>query len=253
MIYKNFTYFKIISFLVLFSMISCYGYKKTLYFQGDQQTLDPPKLSATYILRTGDMLQIQITNPDVESHEVLTNTSTMEATSDQAYFTSYYINDSGCVELPFIGKLKVVGHTIMEVDSMITTEAKDYFSYATVDVKFASFKFLAMGNFAKPGQYFVANESCTIYEAIAMANDGGLYSDNETAQLIRTLEDGSKKVYHLNLTDYSTFSSEVYYIQPNDIIYIKAQKAKIDKLNFAYVSLGMSALLLLTTLVLRLK
>jgi polysaccharide export outer membrane protein len=232
-------------------MNSCIGYKKTLYFQGEQQSLDPPDLQDTYILKKGDVVQIKISNPDTESKEVLSRDGVLQGNPGSAYFTDYYINDSGYVELPFIGKMKLEGYTLMQVDSFITQKAKEYYSYVTVDVKFASFKFLALGEFIKPGQYFVSNETCTIYEALGIAGDAAPFANKKNVQLIRTLSNGGKKIYHLDLTDYSTFNSDTYFIQPNDIIYIQPQKSKTDKQNVAYISLGVSLFTVLTIIITR--
>jgi len=232
---------------------SCIGYKKTLYFQGDQQTLQPPNFFETYRLHLHDIVQIKIKNPEAENPAALSPDQTSVQTNIQdAYFRDYYINDSGFVELPFIGKLKLVGYTMMQVDSLISEKAIEYYNHVTVDVKLASFKFMALGEFNKPGQCMVSNETCTIYEAIALAGDATDYSNNEKLQLIRTLHDGTKKIYRINLTDYSSFTSDNYFIQPNDILYLQPQKAKVDKQNITYISLALSAasfiLLILTRL-----
>ena len=231
---------KALSFLLLSMMCSCIGYKKTLYFQGEQQTIAPPNLQETYVLKKRDVVQINISNPDTESKEVLSQVGSTQVSPENAYFTDYYVNDSGYIELPFIGKIYVEGYTLIQTDSIITQRATEYYSYASVDVKFGSFKFIALGEFENPGQYFVSNETCTIYEAIALAGDAGDYSNNGKMQLIRTLDDGSKKIYRINLTDYSSFNSDNYYIQPNDILYLQPQKAKVDKQNIANVSIALS-------------
>ncbi|WP_423169364.1 polysaccharide biosynthesis/export family protein, partial [Stenotrophomonas maltophilia] len=108
-------------------------------------------------------------------------------------------------------------------------------------IKLASFKFSALGEFQTPGQYFVPNETCTIYEAISIAGDAAEYADKEKVQLIRTLKNGTKKIYRINLTDYSSFTSDNFYLQPNDILYIQPQHAKVDKQNIIYVSIVLSA------------
>lgn len=236
---------KLIVFFVLLFFASCIGYKKTLYFQGVEQVLPPPNLQETYILKKRDVVQIKISNPDTESQEVLSQDTKSQISPENAYFTDYYINDSGYVELPFVGKLQLVGYTLMEADSLITKKATEYFSYPSVDVKFASFKFTALGEFEKPGQYFVSNEVCTIYEAIAIAGDAGDYSNNQKMQLIRTLDDGSKKIYRIDLTDYSSFNSDNYFIRPNDILYLQPQKAKVDKQNITNVSIALSVITLM--------
>lgn len=232
---------------------SCIGYKKTLYFQGQEQELAPPSISETYILKKRDILQIRISSPETENAKIANDESVQYSTSTNPYFSNYYINDSGFVDLTLIGKIKVDGFTIMQVDSLITIKAQEYLNQASVDVKFASFKFLALGEFSAPGQYYANNETCTIYEALAIAGDAGMFANKERVQLIRTLSDGSKKIYHLNLTDYSGFTTENYFIQPNDIIYIEPQRAKIDKQNIAVLSVGLSLVSIVLVLLTRIK
>jgi polysaccharide export outer membrane protein len=239
--YSNRKY-KIIVFLLLVLMNSCINYKKTLYFQGGQEVLAPPPIAQTYKLRKHDILQINISNPDAESPAVLAaDASSNQSSVADAYFKDYYINDSGSVELPIIGKLNLVGYTIYQADSLITLKAIEYYSNVVVDVKLSSFKFVTLGEFKKAGTCFVSNETCTIYEAIAIAGDATDFANNEKLKLIRTLDDGSKKIYHINLTDYSSFNSANYYLQPNDILYLQPQKAKVDKQNAIYITIGVSA------------
>lgn len=238
--YKNIKY-KGIVFLLFILMNSCVSYKKTLYFQGDNVELPPPNLVETYTLKKRDIVQIQITNPEAENPQVLSSDNTSTSSGiEEAYFTDYYINDSGFVDLPIIGKVKLENYTLMQTDSLLSIKVKDYFPYGTVDVKLASFKFFAMGEFRLPGQYFVSNEICTIYEALAIAGDAGDFANKQNVQLIRTRKDGSKKIYRIDLTDYSSFTSDNYYMQPNDILYLQPQKAKTDKQNLQNITLGLA-------------
>ncbi|MBC7451485.1 MAG: polysaccharide biosynthesis/export family protein [Cytophagales bacterium] len=245
--------FTLIPWFILLTVIgfsSCLGYKKSLYFQGEQLTMPPVNISETYKLRKRDIIQVKIFTPDPNSAELLNLSSTQVSTNTQseAYFNDKFVNDSGYVELPLTGKIYVEGYTIAQIDSLITVKAKDYFNIYTVDVKLASFRFTALGEFNDPGLYYVPNEYFSIYDAIGMANDATEYANKEKIQLIRTLPDGTKKIFHLNLTDYSGFTQENYYIQPYDIIYFQPQKAKVDKQNVVYLTLvlaGLSTVLLI--------
>ena len=250
--YSNHKY-KIIAFLLFVLLNSCISYKKTLYFQGDALQLEPPNLSETYVLKKRDMLQIRITSPETERVQNSTTESSQGSSGSNPYFSNYYIDDSGYVELMLIGKVKVDGYTIMQVDSLITQKVQEYMNQASVDVKFASFKFLALGEFIAPGQYYANNETCTIYEAFAIAGDVSMFSNKRNVQLIRTMSNGSKKIFHLNLTDYSTFTSENYFIQPNDILYVQPQRAKIDKQNVAMLSIGLSLISIALVVLSRIK
>lgn len=248
MAYKKKSHTAILIFCIFLILGSCTSYKKTLYFQGDNIDLPAPNLVATYLLKKHDIVQIQIINPEAENPQVLSSGDDASSSAgESAYFTDYYINDSGYVDLPIIGKVKLENYTLMQADSLLSVKVIEYFAYGTVDIKMASFNFLAMGEFKTPGKYNVPNESCTIYEALAIAGDAGEYPNKTKTQLIRTLKDGSKKIYRIDLTDYSAFTSDTYYIQPNDIIYIQPQKSKTDKQNLQNLTLGLA--LISTTLI----
>jgi len=248
MAYKKSLNTAAIIFCIFLAMSSCVSYKKTLYFQGDESELPAPNLFETYTLKKRDIVQIQITNPEAENPQVLSpNTTSSSADADNAYFTDYYINDLGFVDLPIIGKVYLENYTLMQADSILSAKVVEYFPYGTVDIKFASFRFFAMGEFKTPGQYYVSNEICTIYEAIAISGDAGDFANKEKVQLIRTLKNGSKKIYRIDLTDYSSFTSDNYYMQPDDILYLQPQKAKTDKQNLQNLTLGLA--IITTTIV----
>lgn len=235
-----------IGLILLLSILftaSCTSYKKTLYFQGNTTEIKAIDIANTYKLQPGDLLNIKLFTPDAKSSEFLdANKNSAQVTPIALYFSSYSINDSGYVDLPLTGKLFVQDYTVYQVDSMISIKAKDYFTYATVEVKLASFKFLALGEFKSPNYHFVYNDKCTIFEAIAIAGDATDFANKTKLQLIRTLPDHSKKVYHIDITNYDSFTSETFYIQPNDILYMQPQKSKVDSKNIQYATLGFAAI-----------
>lgn len=222
---------------------ACTSYKKTLYFQGTVTELKAVDINNTYKLQPSDLLNIKIFTPDAKSSEFLDVDKSMNQISPASlYFNSYSVNDSGFVDLPLTGKLYVQNYTLYQVDSLISIKAKEYFTYATVEVKLASFKFLALGEFKQSDYHFVYNDKCTIFEAIAIAGDATEFANKTKLQLIRTLPDHSKKVYHIDITNYDAFTSETFYIQPNDILYMQPQKSKVDSKNIQYVTLGFAAI-----------
>ena len=63
-------------------------------------------------------------------------------------------------------------------------------------------------------------ERVNIFEAIANVGEIPLTGDKKDVLIIRQYPQG-QKIHHLDLTDIKVMNSPYYYIQPNDIIYVK--------------------------------
>jgi polysaccharide export outer membrane protein len=64
-----------------------------------------------------------------------------------------------------------------------------------------------------------------LFEAIAMAGDMTDYSLRDQVTLIRKTKDGSS-VHEVDMSKRSFLSSDYFYLQPDDIIYVKPIKMK---------------------------
>jgi polysaccharide export outer membrane protein len=82
-----------------------------------------------------------------------------------------------------------------------------------------------MGEFKNPGKYLVYQDKINIFEAIAMAGDLTDFAKRDKVLLVRQSEKGLK-TYRLNLNDYSILESELYYLMPNDLVYVEPLKGK---------------------------
>ena len=63
------------------------------------------------------------------------------------------------------------------------------------------------------------------YDAISLAGDMGTFAARNKVVLIRHVKEGSK-VYYLNLNSDKILNSDLYYLMPNDIIYVPPLKSK---------------------------
>lgn len=227
-------------FLIITLMGSCLSYKKSLYFNdNDVTSIAPISLSESYKLRIRDIIQVKISSPDIDDKVISTSNNTSGTMSGQTtnyYFIDYLISDSGNVDLPIVGIVKVNGLTIRQIDSLITSMAHEYSSLYYVEVRLASFEISCLGEFKRGGKVLVANEYCNIFEAISLGGDLTDYANKKKMKIIRTNEDWSKTVIPVDLTKYDAFTYENYYIQPHDILYVESQKAKVDKQNLTIVS-----------------
>jgi polysaccharide export outer membrane protein len=245
---------KIVLYCTILSIASCVNYKKTLYFQGTQDQVKAPDPKMKYGLRSGDVILVKLFAPDPVSSEMFdigTKGNSMVSPAS-LYMNGYSVNDTGYVDLPLAGLTYVKGYTLDQVDSVLSVKVKEYFSYFTLEVKLGSFKITTLGEVNMPGVHYIFNNKCTIFEAIAWAGDATDIANKHKVKVVRKMPDSTDRVYHLNLTDFSVYESEAYYMQPNDMIYIQPQRAKTISKNIQYVSLAfasISMLILLTNYV----
>jgi polysaccharide export outer membrane protein len=118
---------------------------------------------------------------------------------------------------------------------------------ASVQVKILSFKVTVLGELRNPGVFYNYNSNMTILEAIGMA--GGVTDNAQISQLliVRHTPTGSKS-FRLDLSTKKSLYSEAYYLQPNDVIYVNADRLKSIRLNsatYAFVVGSITSLLIM--------
>ena len=59
------------------------------------------------------------------------------------------------------------------------------------------------------------------------------YSDRDDVQLLREDADGRREVVHLDLTQTDIALSPYYYLQQNDILYVKPLKSRVSSSTFS--------------------
>lgn len=180
-----------------------------------------------YQLQMNDILDVKISslNPEVNA---LFNASTMgtmqvaQATAqtggDLFYITGYSIDQDGNIDIPFVGKVDVLGLTLNEAHSAVDVKVAELFTNYHLQVKLGGVRFSALGEFNRPGKHVVMQNQVTIFEAIALGGDLSLVANREEVRLIRQHPNGTK-IHSINLLDESVVGSPFYFIQPNDVLY----------------------------------
>jgi polysaccharide export outer membrane protein len=117
----------------------------------------------------------------------------------------------------------------------------DYVKDATVKVKLLSYKVTVGGEVKNPGIYYNYNKSINIFEALNLANGFTDYANVRKVLIVRTLQDGTKSI-RVDLAQKGMMESEAYYLLPNDIIYVEADKFKSFNLNVTAWTMFLSAI-----------
>lgn len=215
----------------------CTSYKKSLYLQ-NENVLNESLEGQLYDFRImpKDELTITVSTTDPEASapfyrkfgqnkESMSNFSTgMEG----GKLLVYLVDNNGYIDFPVLGMMKVLGLTNRECEALLRQKLQPYLKEVpNVTVRTSNYKFSVLGEVGKPGTYTTDAEKVTIFEALAQAGDMTLFSIRDDVQLLREDSTGVRRVYHLNLNEADVAQSPYFYLQQNDVVYVKPTRAKV--------------------------
>ncbi|MDD6280690.1 MAG: polysaccharide biosynthesis/export family protein [Muribaculaceae bacterium] len=172
---------------------------------------------------------------------------------------TYFVDAEGNIDIPALGKVHVAGLTVEQIQTKIKDLISKWVDNPSVEVRLMSFRVNMLGEFTKPGTVVTDRKTYTILQAIADAGDLTPYGRRDKVLLIR--EDGGKqKRVILDLTKSDLLTSEYYYLQPNDVIYVMPNNvregiAKYDQsksYNLSMISTIVSATSVIASLIIAL-
>lgn len=209
--------------------VSCTSQKKLNYFQSQKgEDFSTINITQDYEVKLvpHDIIQFNIFIENPEAFPSLKDSyDKMGFDNRSAYEKGFVLDHSGNVDFPLIGKVHLEGLTIIQAKDTMVKRFKYFIDNPIVTLKKLSFKITVMGEVVKPGLYYVPNEQITLTEALAMAGDLTNYGRRTDIQVFRKSSDGYK-VNTVDLTKRDFFNTEMYYLHPEDIVYVKAFKRK---------------------------
>lgn len=250
---------KIKSFLLLLILITtisgCKSPKKIIYFSQDEIELDKVDNDYKLVFQKDDLVQITVTSRDVKSAipfnlPIIGVDGSTEAAIGQPKFQNYLVDSTGNIIFPIIGKIKIEGLTREEVISkLFNMLSPSYIKDPIINIRLVNFRVTVLGDVKAPGTFIIPNERITILEAIGLAGDLNI-SGERVIQVIRE-EGNEKKIYEVDLLSKKSYTSPVYYLKQNDIIYVKpnfykSQTAAFNPNTGLFISLGSVIIALLT-------
>lgn len=241
---------------------SCVDYKKLTYFKDIADTtsstiIDLPGYQSP-VIKVDDLIFISIQTIDPSSSQILNSgnigsSNISSSTSNGLNYSSgsgYLVDENGEVDLPIIGKIKLIGLSTAQARALIKSKSALFFNDPIVNVRFSNFRITVLGEVNKPSAYVVPNEKITVMDAIGMAGDLTVYGRRENVLLIRE-DNGRKQMVRLNLNSKTIFASPYFYLRPGDIIYIEPNKSRVvssDAFQVKYITIATSALSLIVLL-----
>lgn len=216
---------------------SCITPKKVNYFQESKRKKDSVNLAFVqkesitanyehYKIKHNDYLYIRVTSVDKDINDLF-HFHEMQAsvpTYSTQYRDIYLVNDSGMINFPYVGAIEVKGLTINQVKDSLNKSLSAQFSEFDLEARLAYFAVTILGEVTKPGQYTVERERTNILEVIGQAGDLTNYANRKQVLLLRKSASGTD-VYEIDLTNRRIVESDLYYLRPDDVIFVKSEGA----------------------------
>lgn len=234
--------FVVISIFLALLCFSCVTPRKTHYLQDpDKGIASYPQVytPADYQVQVSDELDIDVYTLDEASQKIFNSSTTSNFNNYKGLYT-YTVYDDGTIDFPYIGTISVVGKTTREIKNDIQQRLREYVHDCSVEVKLANSYFNIITE-SKASRIQITKEKLTIFEALALAKDLGLYSDRKHVQIIRQDLDGNTTINKFDLRSKDILGSEYYYIQPNDIIYVKAFQGQFFRMRSFLTAIGITS------------
>lgn len=242
--------------LLVGMLSSCVTARKVNYMQTPDRQI--PSYADTlsfedYELRIGDRMYVYVYSLDENitkmynaggSGSMIRQQMNQGGMSGSYDLYTYLVDENGNIEFPTIGKVYVRGLTTREVKHKLEEELSKLlqeipgYSTVSVEVNIVNRTFSIIG--AQSGRYVINKEKMTIFEALAMAGDLGEFNSRQEIKLVREKE-GKTTIKTFDVRSKDIVNSEYYYIEPNDIIYIRQIPGYSFGINSASTTLGICA------------
>jgi len=139
----------------------------------------------------------------------------------------YLVDREGNIEFPGLGILRVEGSTLHELSDEIQSSLrrKSMLGNAVVAVSLLNFKILLMGEINSIGILSVPEGKITLLEAILQS--GGVTNNASIKDVEVTREDeNGLRMTKVDLRTVSMYNSPVFYLQQNDVVYVRPRVAQ---------------------------
>ncbi|MEJ0030728.1 MAG: polysaccharide biosynthesis/export family protein [Bacteroidota bacterium] len=198
--------------------------KKKVVYDSVQRRYNAP--NTYYRVQTNDLISVRyqsLTAKDVDffAQETQANGATLNiGAGGNALLLGELVDKDGSIPVPVIGKVKVAGMTVFEIQDMIQELANKYLDSPIVKVRLLNYRFTVLGEVLKEGTVYVGNNRVNMFEAMGLAGGLGDLADRGKIKLVRTDSAGVTTVQYINLLDENFIMSPYYYVHQNDLLIV---------------------------------
>ena len=138
---------------------------------------------------------------------------------------SYIVDADGNIDFPVLGTIPVEGMTLKEVQMNITNRIinSGYIREPVVSVDLQNFT-VTLVKYGTTSRISVTDRSVNLLQIVAPTQGEKI----KEVEVIRT-ENGVRKAYTVDFQTIAMFDSPVFYLQQNDVVYVKPARWQISQ------------------------
>lgn len=181
-----------------------------------------------YKIQTNDILSVRFESLTPKEYDFLTQAIDPAAANPfvgGALLLGDLVDEQGEIPFPVVGKVKVAGFTVFQIQELLQKLAVNYLESPIVKVRLLNYRITLLGEVNREGLVVLNNNRVSMLEAIGLG--GGLtdLSDKTNLKLLR--QNGNKvDIVYLNMLDENFVKSPYYYVHQNDILIAPALKQR---------------------------
>ena len=241
-----------------FALSGCYRYKNQILFQGLKDTTYTASMQQPKpIIQRGDQLSIMVYGLDDKTTAYFNapmgggqgaQMMMQQGGQGGGGMMGYIVNEEGTIEFPKLGTINILGYTHEQLRDTLQNRLTPWIKDPIVNVRMLNFRVTFMTT-SHAQTVVIMNQKTNILQFLGMV--GGIqWTDRKDNILIIRQIDSVRQVIHVDFTNKEIFNSPVYFLQPNDIVYVEPNKLKFVESNVAVISLVTSITSTLSILVL---
>jgi len=221
--------------LLLLTLIatSCTSKKDIIYFQNIDDFTSTATDRAKYALHIvpNDNLLIRVSALNATAavpFNVIGSTlgTTTTNTGNSMEWSGYLVDEKGEINFPVIGKITLGGLTKDAAERLLEDKISQYISNPTVNIRIMNYSISVLGEVNRPGTYVITDEKITLPQLLSLAGDLTILGERRNVQIFRMVN-GEKKTFTVDLTSPEIFYSPYYYLQQNDLVYVRPNGARV--------------------------
>ena len=243
--------------LSLILLSSCGSTKDVVYFQNVESKYNISSDLSKYEIKiaTNDNLLITVATRNPQAADPFNVIKKENSSSSQnLQWFGYLVDQFGNINFPLLGTIHLSGLTKQEAINLLQKRISEYIEDPVVNIRFMNYKISVIGEVNRPGEFVADDEKITLIQALSLAGDMTIYGSRHNVLVCRTTN-GVKQFHRVDMTSAEVFSSPVYYLQQEDVVYVEPNKARArSSTNYIQnMSLGISLVSIALTIALFFK
>jgi polysaccharide export outer membrane protein len=180
-----------------------------------------------YKVQTNDIINVRFESLTQKEFDFQTVVPSQQANAviGGALLMGDIVDENGEIPFPVVGKVKVAGLTIFEVQEKLQSTADQYLESPIVRARLLNYRATFLGEVNHEGVVTMNNNRVSMLEAIGLAGGLSDLADKTSLKLIRQKGDKTEVVY-VNVLSEEFVNSPYYYLNQNDVIVVPALKQR---------------------------